>query len=154
MRVVLQRVREARVEVGGRLRAAIGPGVLALVGVGRHDTMADVEWTARKIAELRIFEDAAGAMNRSVLDVGGAVLVVSQFTLYGDCRKGRRPSFTEAMPGPEAAPLLEALCDRLRARGLAVATGEFGARMEVALVNVGPVTLVLDSRAGPAGAAV
>jgi D-tyrosyl-tRNA(Tyr) deacylase len=131
----------------GQVRAAIGRGILVLVGVGREDTQADAEWVARKVAELRIFEDDQGRMNRSVAEVGGAILVVSQFTLYGDCRRGRRPSFGEAMAPELAAPLVEAVVQALAARGLPVAQGVFGARMDVALVNQGPVTLLLDSRA-------
>jgi D-tyrosyl-tRNA(Tyr) deacylase len=131
----------------GQVRAAIGRGILVLVGVGREDTRADAEWVARKVAELRIFEDDQGRMNRSVAEVGGAILVVSQFTLYGDCRRGRRPSFGEAMAPELAAPLVEAVVQALAARGLPVAQGVFGARMDVALVNQGPVTLLLDSRA-------
>lgn len=146
MRVVLQRVSEARVTVGGRTIGAIGAGLLVLVGAGADDTDADGEWIARKLAELRIFEDDAGRMNRSVEEAGGAVLLVSQFTLYADTRKGRRPSFTGALAPDRAAPLVDGLAAALRARGLSVATGEFGADMDVALVNRGPVTIVLDSR--------
>jgi D-tyrosyl-tRNA(Tyr) deacylase len=141
MRAVIQRVSEASVAVDGRERGRIGPGLMVLLGAGDGDTDADAEFVARKIAELRIFEDGAGKMNRSVEDVGGAVLVVSQFTLYGDCRTGRRPSFTRALaPGP-AARLVDEVCGRLRARGLRVESGEFGAAMDVTLVNHGPVTL-------------
>lgn len=150
MRAVLQRVREARVTVGGHETGRIGPGLLVLVGAGAGDTPADAEWLARKVAELRIFEDEAGKMNRSVEETGGAVLVVSQFTLYADCRKGRRPSFTDALQPDAAAPLVADVCRHLRGRGLRVETGEFGALMDVALVNHGPVTILLDSRAdGP-----
>lgn len=148
MRAVIQRVSEARVTVAGEPRAAIGPGLLVLLGVGEGDTAEDAEYVARKAAELRIFEDDEGRMNRSVEAVGGAVLLVSQFTLYGDCRKGRRPSFTDAMPPEAARGLVEEVSRRLRTRGLRVETGEFGALMEVALVNRGPVTLLLDSRRG------
>lgn len=147
MRAVVQRVAEARVFIDGEVHAAIGPGLVVLVGVGRRDTRADAEWLARKVADLRIFEDDLGRMNRSVSEVGGAVLVVSQFTLYGDCRRGRRPSFSEAMAPELAAPLVDAVVERLMARGLPVAKGRFGARMDVALVNRGPVTFLLDSRA-------
>lgn len=148
MRAVLQRVAHAQVDVGGRTVGAIGPGLLVLLGVGAGDTETDADWMARKLAELRIFEDADGKMNRSVEEAGGAVLVVSQFTLYGDARKGRRPSFTDAMAPEPAARLVERVCAALRARGLTVATGEFGASMDVALVNRGPVTLLLDTRSG------
>lgn len=146
MRAVVQRVSEARVLVDARPVGEIGPGLLVLVGAAEGDTEADAEYIARKVAELRIFEDDEGKMNRSVADIGGAVLVVSQFTLYGDSRKGRRPSFSEAMKPDAAAPLVERVCELLRQHGLRVETGEFGALMDVALVNRGPVTLLLDSR--------
>ncbi len=148
MRAVLQRVSRASVTVDGRTVGAIGPGLLVLLGVGAGDTSDDAAWMARKVAGLRLFEDEAGRMNRSVEETGGALLVISQFTLYGDARKGRRPSFTGAMAPEAARPLVDEVCARLRAGGLDVARGEFGAAMEVALVNQGPVTLVLDSRAG------
>jgi D-tyrosyl-tRNA(Tyr) deacylase len=142
---VVQRVAEARVTVDGRVAGEIGPGVLVLVGIAPYDGEAEVAWAADKIANLRIFEDDAGKMNSSLLDAGGEVLLVSQFTLYGDARKGRRPSFIRAARGSEA----EALCDKLegalRGLGVACATGEFGAMMDVALVNRGPVTILLDS---------
>lgn len=147
MRAVVQRTSEASVTVNGKRVAAIGAGLLALVAAGAKDTEADAEWIARKLAELRVFEDAAGKMNRSVEEIGGAVLVVSQFTLYGDCRKGRRPSFAGALEPTAAARLVDHVVAALRSRGLPVATGEFGAAMDVALVNRGPVTLLLDSRA-------
>jgi D-aminoacyl-tRNA deacylase len=149
MRAVIQRVREAAVAVDGRARGRIGVGLLVLLAAGAGDTEADSEFMARKIAELRIFADDAGKMNRSIEDVGGAVLVVSQFTLYGDCRTGRRPSFTGALAPEPAARLVDDVCRRLRLRGLTVETGEFGAAMDVSLVNHGPVTLLLDSRAAP-----
>ncbi len=140
MRAVIQRVTRASVEVDGQVVGAIdGPGLLALVGVTHGDGPTQVAWLARKIAELRIFEGEA-----SVEEVGGGVLVVSQFTLYADVRKGRRPSWSAAAPGPVAEPLVEALVETLRERGLQVATGTFGAHMSVSLVNDGPVTLVLD----------
>lgn len=145
MRAVLQRVAQAHVDVDGRTVGSIGPGLLVLVGAGAADTEADAEWTARKIAELRIFEDDEGKMNRSVEETGGSVLVVSQFTLYADVRKGRRPSFVGALAPDAASRLVDRLCDLLRARGLSVATGEFGASMDVSLVNRGPVTIVLES---------
>ena len=145
MRAVLQRVSEARVVVGGRVVGAIGPGLLVLLGAGADDTDGDAAFLAGKIAELRIFDDEAGKMNRSVEDVGGAVLLVSQFTLYADVRKGRRPSFTGAMAPERAAALVERVAVTLRARGLTVATGEFGAAMDVHLVNRGPVTILVES---------
>ncbi len=140
MRAVVQRVAEARVTVDGRVVGEIGAGLLVLVGVAPTDGPAQVDWMAAKIAGLRIFEDEAGKMNLAVGDVGGGVLVVSQFTLYGDASKGRRPSFTGAAPPEIARPLYERLADALGA-----ARGEFGAHMEVALVNDGPVTLILDT---------
>lgn len=148
MRAVIQRVSEARVEVGGRVTGRIGRGLLVLVGAGQGDAEADVAWTARKVAELRIFEDDAGKMNRSVEDIAGAVLAVSQFTLYADCRKGRRPSFIKALEPVAANALVELFVSLLRERGLQVETGEFGAMMDVHLVNQGPVTVMLDSREG------
>lgn len=145
MRAVLQRVRRAAVTVGGETVGAVGPGWLVLLGVAPADTAAEVIWLADKVANLRAFEDDDGKMNRSVLDAGGGVLVVSQFTLYGDCRKGRRPSFTGAAPSVVAEPLYERFAAELRAGGLPVATGRFGADMQVELVNDGPVTFVLDT---------
>ena len=145
MRLVVQRVSEARVTVGDEETGAIGAGLLVLLGVGRDDGDAEVAWAVDKIAGLRIFEDDAGKMNRSVTDTGGAVLVVSQFTLYGDVRKGRRPSFIAAGDPAEADARYQAVCAGLRGRGLTVATGRFQAHMAVASVNDGPVTLLLDS---------
>lgn len=145
MRAVIQRVREASVRVDGQEVAAIGPGLLILLGAGRADTVEAARWLAGKVAELRIFEDAEGKMNRSLHEVEGAALVVSQFTLYGDARKGRRPSFTDAAPAEAAVPLLRAFAGELRERGLPVKEGVFGARMQVHLVNDGPVTLLLDT---------
>lgn len=145
MRAVVQRVAWARVRVDGRIVGEIGPGLLVFVGVGRGDTAADVQYLAGKIRDLRIFDDEQGKLNRSVTEVGGAVLVVSQFTLYGDCRKGRRPSFDAAAPPTEARILYDALVQTLRDAGLPVATGEFQALMQVELTNDGPVTLLLDS---------
>jgi D-tyrosyl-tRNA(Tyr) deacylase len=148
MRAVIQRVREARVEIAGETVGAIGTGMLVLLGVARGDSSGDAAYLAEKTAGLRIFEDAEGKMNLALPEVGGAVLVVSQFTLLGDCRKGRRPGFTEAAP-PELADALYAdFAAALRARGLTVATGVFRAEMLVHLVNDGPVTLLLDSRKG------
>lgn len=149
MRAVLQRVSSARVLVEGREVGCIGRGLVALVGVGKADEEADAEYVVNKIRDLRVFEDTTGKMNLSVSDVGGAVLVVSQFTLYGDCRRGRRPSFAAAAPPEVARAHYDALVERLRATGLTVETGLFQAMMAVELVNDGPVTLLLDSR-GPA----
>ena len=146
MKVVLQRVSEAMVTVEGRIAGRIGRGLMLLVGVGQEDTERDLEWMADKLAGLRIFEDDAGKMNLSVEDVEGAVLSVSQFTLYGDCRKGRRPSFMDAARPETAEKLYDQFNERLRSKGLRVETGVFGAMMDVSLVNDGPVTLILDSR--------
>jgi D-aminoacyl-tRNA deacylase len=145
MRAVVQRVSRAAVVIDGETVGAIERGLLVLLGVAPADTPAEAQWLADKIAGLRVFNDEAGKMNLSVADVGGAVLVVSQFTLYGDCRKGRRPSFIGAA-GPEVAvPLYEAFVDALRSLGLPTATGRFGAMMQVELTNDGPVTLILDT---------
>ena len=146
MRVVLQRVRRARVTVEGEEVGAIGPGLLILLGIRQGDTLDSVRWLADKIVSLRIFQDAADNMNLGLLDVGGAVLVVSQFTLYGDCRKGRRPSFIDAAPPEMAIPLYEAFLNGIRAHGVPTACGRFGAMMQVELVNDGPVTLIVDSK--------
>jgi D-tyrosyl-tRNA(Tyr) deacylase len=145
MRAVVQRVSRARVTVDDRLTGECGPGVLVLLGIAPGDGPAQVTWVADKVANLRIFNDADGKMNLSLLDSGGAALVVSQFTLYGDARKGRRPSFVHAAQGPEAEALYEAAVAAFRALGIETATGEFGAMMDVELVNEGPVTILLDS---------
>lgn len=145
MRAVVQRVSRASVIVGERVVGDIGPGLLVLLGVSRRDTQADVEYLAEKIVGLRIFEDADGKMNQSVVETGGAVLVVSQFTLYGDVRRGRRPSFDDAARPEEARTLYEAFVAQIRQRGLRCETGEFQAMMSVSLVNEGPVTILLDS---------
>lgn len=145
MRLVVQRVTRASVRVEGELVAEIGPGAMLLVGIGLHDTSAVVDRMADKLVGLRYFEDAGGRTNRSIDDAGGALLVVSQFTLYADVRRGRRPGFTDAALPAMAVPLLERFVDRLRAGGVAVSTGRFGADMAVELVNDGPFTLVLDS---------
>jgi len=147
VRVVVQRVSRARVRVGGETVGEIGSGLLLLVGVGRGDDERDAAWMAEKVSGLRIFENEPGKMNLSVVEVGGGILSVSQFTLYGDCRKGRRPSFVDAAPPDAARELYETFNDLLRAKGLKVETGVFGAMMEVELVNDGPVTLIVDSRA-------
>jgi D-tyrosyl-tRNA(Tyr) deacylase len=145
MRAVVQRVSSARVRANGDVAGDIGPGFLALIGVSTRDGPADVQYIAGKIADLRIFEDEHGKMNRSIIEVGGAVLVVSQFTLYGDCRKGRRPSFDGAAPPALARQLYEDIVRVLRERGLRVATGVFQAHMQVESTNDGPVTILLDS---------
>jgi D-tyrosyl-tRNA(Tyr) deacylase len=147
MRLVVQRVSSARVTVAGEVTGEIGPGLLVLLGVAQGDTEADAQWLAEKVCALRIFEDADGKMNRSVVDVGGGVLVVSQFTLFASTRKGTRPSFNDAAKPHIAIPLYEAFNRFATAvLGRPVATGRFAAMMDVALVNSGPVTLVLDSR--------
>ena len=146
MRAVVQRVTSARVTVDGRVTGEIGAGLLVLVGVDQHDGPADVQYLAAKIRDLRIFADAEGKMNRSVLETGGSVLVVSQFTLSGDARNGRRPSFATAAPPQIARALYEEVVRELTASGLHVATGEFQAMMQVSLVNDGPVTILLDSK--------
>ena len=146
MRAVLQRVSQARVVVAGEPIGQIGHGLLILLGVERSDTLEQAQWLADKVVGLRIFNDADGKMNRDVAEVGGAVLVVSQFTLYGDCRKGRRPSFIEAAPPEIAIPLYEAFVAAIKAQGIPTATGRFGAMMQVELINDGPVTLIVDSK--------
>ncbi len=145
MRAVVQRVRRAEVSVDGGTIGRIGPGVLVLVGIAREDTAEIGKGLAEKIVNLRIFDDDQGRMNRSVLQMAGEVLCVSQFTLYGDCRKGRRPSFDRAAPPEAARPLYEAFVESVRAFGLRVESGQFQAMMEVELVNDGPVTLLLDT---------
>jgi D-tyrosyl-tRNA(Tyr) deacylase len=147
VRAVVQRVRGASVEVDGGEIARIGAGLLALVAVRRDDSARDLEWMAHKIVDLRIFEDAAGKMNLGLLDVGGELLVVSQFTLYGDCRKGRRPSYIDAAPPAEAERLYAEFLEIVRGLAPGVRAGKFQAKMDVALTNSGPVTLILDSRA-------
>jgi D-aminoacyl-tRNA deacylase len=144
VKAVVQRVSRARVTIGARVTGAIERGLLVLLGVGKQDTAEQVAWMADKIAGLRIFADKDGKMNRDLAAAGGAVLVVSQFTLYGDVTKGRRPSFVDAAPPETAVPLYEAFIAALRGRGLTVETGEFGAMMDVELVNDGPVTLLLE----------
>lgn len=146
MRAVVQRVSSASVTVDGRIVGQIGRGFLVLLGICGDDRDEDLVYLAGKIAGLRVFEDENGLMNLSLADIGGQVLVVSQFTLFGDCRKGRRPSFIAAARPEAALPMYEAFLAELRGQGLTVATGQFQAHMEVALVNEGPVTLLLDSR--------
>lgn len=147
MRVVLQRVARASVSVDGERVASIGVGFLVLVGVGHDDGPAEAERLAEKVSALRVFADDAGKMNRAIADVGGEALVVSQFTLYADLRKGRRPSWTDAAEPGKAAELVDAFAVALERQGLPVATGVFGADMQVELLNDGPVTLVLDTDA-------
>ena len=145
MRVVLQRVKSASVAVEDEMISEVGPGLLLFVGVAVSDGEAEADWLAEKLAGLRIFNDEQGKMNLSVQDVGGEVLAVSQFTLLADTKKGKRPSFVGAAPPEEAEPLFDYLCERLRAAGVvSVKTGSFGAMMSVALVNDGPVTIVLE----------
>lgn len=144
MKALLQRVSYASVTVDGAIVGQIGRGFCVLLGVTHRDTQAEAEWMAKKIAGLRLFEDEAGKMNLGLSDVRGAVLVVSQFTLYGDARKGRRPSFTDAAPPEIAEPLVDYLVDQLRGQGLTVATGLFGAMMQVEIHNDGPVTLMIE----------
>ncbi len=147
MRAIIQRVTEARVEVDGEVTGSIGPGLLVLLGVFREDSEREAEYLFDRILGLRIFADEAGKMNRSVTDTGGALLIVSQFTLCGDCRKGRRPSFDAAAPRERALALYEYFVDRARLAAVRVETGVFQAHMKVHLVNDGPVTLILDTAA-------
>ncbi len=146
MRAVLQRVSEARVEAAGETLGVIGRGLLVLLGVEHEDSPADAAMLAKKTAELRLFEDAEGKMNLSLEDVGGEILVVSQFTLAADCRKGRRPGFSRAAPPEQANSLYLDYVEQLRRRGLTVATGRFQAMMQVRITNDGPVTFLLDSK--------
>jgi len=146
MRAVIQRVAEADVMVNGSLVGKIGAGLCVLLGVGTEDTERDAEWLAEKIVNLRIFEDEDGKMNRSLLEVGGAALLVSQFTLYGDCRKGRRPSFIEAAPAEEGNKLYGYFVEQVKNSGVETACGVFQAHMSVKIVNDGPVTLILDTK--------
>lgn len=148
MRAVVQRVAEASVRVGDAFVGRIGPGLLVLLGVGRGDAESDADALAEKVVNLRILDDSSGKMNLSLLDTRGEALVVSQFTLYGDARNGRRPGYTDAAPPEEASRLYEHFVAQLRATGLRVETGTFRATMDVALVNQGPVTILLDSRRG------
>jgi D-tyrosyl-tRNA(Tyr) deacylase len=149
MRAVVQRVSGAKVSVGKTVTGEIGAGLMVLVGVQAGDTVDDAAYLAEKIAGLRVFEDAEGKMNLSAHEAGGAVLAVSNFTLLGDCRKGRRPSFTEAAPPEEAERLFDDFVQRIRVQGLAVETGVFREHMHVEIHNDGPVTLILDSRRSP-----
>jgi D-tyrosyl-tRNA(Tyr) deacylase len=146
MRAVVQRVSKARVQIGEDIAGEIGCGLLVLLGVTHDDSAEKAQWLADKIVGLRIFADADGKMNLGVADVGGSVLVVSQFTLYGDCRKGRRPSFVDAAPPEIAVPLYETFIEAVKALGVPAASGRFGAMMQVELVNDGPVTLIVESK--------
>ncbi len=146
MRAVVQRVSRASVVIAGETVGSIDTGLAVLLGVTHADTPAQAQWLAEKVAGLRIFNDAEGKMNRDLIEVGGAMLIVSQFTLYGDCRKGKRPSFIDAAPPTIAIPLYEAFINSVKAQGIPVATGRFGADMKVELVNDGPVTLIVDSK--------
>ena len=144
MRALLQRVSRAQVSVAGEVVGAIGPGFVVLLGVTHSDTPAEADWLANKITGIRLFEDAEGKMNAALADMDGSVLVVSQFTLYGDARKGRRPSFTDAARPEHAEPLVDYFVEQLRRQGLVVATGIFGAAMDVEIHNDGPVTLMVE----------
>lgn len=147
MRLVIQRVTHASVTIEGKVKSAIGPGLLILVGVESADTTEDVDWLVRKVAALRIFDDDQGVMNRSVQDINGEALVVSQFTLFASTKKGNRPSWLKAAPHNISVPLYEAFCQRLsEAIGKPVGTGEFGADMKVELLNDGPVTILMDTK--------
>lgn len=146
MRAVVQRVSQGSVRVEGEVTGAIETGLMVLLGVGRGDTDKEARYLADKISGLRIFEDEAGKMNRSLEDVGGAMLVVSQFTLYGDCSKGRRPSFIDAAPPQEADELYTSFIEAVRFKGIPVKTGRFQTHMEVSLTNDGPVTLIVESK--------
>ena len=148
MRAVIQRVTQAYVTIDSEIVGKIGPGLLVLLGVTHGDTAPDARWLAEKSVSLRLFNDADGKMNLGLMDVGGSVLVVSQFTLYGDAQKGRRPSFIAAARPEQAIPLYEAFVNGIKALGVPVETGRFGATMAVELINDGPVTLILDSPAG------
>ncbi|WP_320165068.1 D-aminoacyl-tRNA deacylase [uncultured Trichococcus sp.] len=146
MRVVVQKVTEASVAVDGEIIGEIGEGFMLLVGIGKDDTQEDVHYLARKISNLRVFEDEEGKMNRALKDVDGAILSISQFTLFADTKKGNRPSFTNAAPPETGEALYQALNELLRAEGFPVASGKFGAHMAVSLINDGPVTILIDSK--------
>jgi D-tyrosyl-tRNA(Tyr) deacylase len=148
VRVVVQRVTQASVTVDGAVVGQIGPGLLVLVGFRPGDGEAELDWMATKLVGLRLFEDAAGKMNLAVPEIGGELLLVPQFTLYGDCRKGRRPGFSEALAPEQATVLFDCFCDRVAQAGRPVARGVFGAHMQVALLNDGPVTLIIDRDSG------
>jgi D-tyrosyl-tRNA(Tyr) deacylase len=145
MRAVVQRVSRSQVQVDGQTTGQIGKGLLVLLGIGNGDSAKEADYLLEKIINLRIFEDSGGKLNLSLLDIKGALMVISQFTLYADCRKGRRPSFTDAAPPETAKALYEYFLDKARLTGLAIASGIFQAMMEVELINSGPVTILLDS---------
>ena len=149
MKAVIQRVSQASVTVDNQRIGEISKGLLILLGVEQGDSIRDVEWLSQKIAHLRIFSDPDGKMNLSLLDVEGSALIISQFTLFGDCRKGRRPSFVSAANPEQAQALYESFCDAIRGLGIPVSTGRFAADMQVELTNNGPVTLIIDSRTTP-----
>lgn len=146
MRAVVQRVKQSSVKAGNEIVGQIGSGLLVLLGVARSDTASDANYMVNKIINLRIFEDQDGKMNRSLIDTGGELLAVSQFTLLADCRKGRRPSFVDAAEPQQATDLYEKFVDLVREKGVSVQTGRFQAMMEVALINDGPVTIIIESR--------
>ncbi len=147
MKAVIQRVSAAAVEIGGKVKGEIGAGLVVLAGFGIDDTEDDLEWVARKLPSLRVFDDGEGAMNRSLLDIGGDILLISQFTLFGNVKKGTRPSYNKAAPPEVARPLYETMIARVeRELGKPVATGEFGAEMRITLSNEGPVTILIDSK--------
>lgn len=147
MKTVIQRVSRASVTIDGKLKSSIGKGLLVLLGVAEDDGQEDIDWLVRKISAMRIFDDESGVMNLSVMDVGGEVLVVSQFTLMANCRKGNRPSYIKAARHEISIPMYEEFCSRMSLQlGKEVGTGEFGAMMDVELVNDGPVTIILDSK--------
>ena len=145
MRAVIQRVEKASVTVGGETTAAIGPGMVVLVAIGQRDAAGDIAWMKRKILNLRIFQDTQGRMNRSIEEAGGEILLVSQFTLYGDCRKGNRPSYSRAAPPEQARELYQRLLGEFAAEAISVSSGQFQAMMQLQLINSGPVTLIVDS---------
>jgi D-tyrosyl-tRNA(Tyr) deacylase len=146
MRLVIQRIKEARVTVKGETVGEIGPGLLVFLGVGSEDSEADIDYLLEKIIHLRIFADQEGKFNLSLIETGGALLVVSQFTLWGDCRKGRRPSFSASAPAAKAQPLYDLFITKAKEKGISTAGGRFQEMMEVHLINDGPVTLILDSK--------
>lgn len=146
MKIVIQRVSEAALRIDGRITAAIGPGLVLLIGIGQNDRIDDLEWYAKKCAQIRIFPDDEGRMNKSVLDTGGTILAVSQFTLYGDARRGNRPGFTGAASPETAEPLYDEFVRLLRSFGIEVQTGVFGAMMDVEIHNKGPVTIIIDNK--------
>ncbi len=146
MKVVLQRVKSAKVEVDNRIVGSIGHGILVFLGIGMGDSLKDIQWMIDKIVNLRIFEKEKGRMNESLIDIGGEVLVVSQFTLYGDCKKGRRPSFSDAMPAADAKNMFEIFLEKMKEKVDKVESGIFQAYMDVNLINDGPVTILLDSK--------